>query len=238
MRVARRKFSLYINTCFNKYFQCNCKNGYTRSNFDAAQENCVDIDECSTNNICDENAECFNEPGGYSCRCRDGYTGNGYICQAAALSGNAAPNTAYDSATRQYQVEHQEQQIHDNNHERAYENAEQDRREHDDREHDHRQHEQYEQDHRDYYQERGDDQQQQKPSNPSGGGGDSWMCDQCSKNAECINGVCTCLSEFHGDGYECVSKCPAGYLWKIDGCTPLESSSDELAEQGLMRFVD
>lgn len=42
---------------------------------------CVDIDECATNaNICDKNADCFNQLGGYGCRCRDGFYGNGYTC--------------------------------------------------------------------------------------------------------------------------------------------------------------
>ena len=42
---------------------------------------CVDIDECATNaNICDKNAECFNQLGGYGCRCRNGFYGNGYTC--------------------------------------------------------------------------------------------------------------------------------------------------------------
>lgn len=45
-------------------------------------QNCVDIDECSSTNVCDTNADCFNEPGGYSCRCRDGFTGNGYACES------------------------------------------------------------------------------------------------------------------------------------------------------------
>lgn len=45
---------------------------------------CVDIDECATGNICDPNADCYNDLGGYSCRCRDGYTGNGYTCYERA----------------------------------------------------------------------------------------------------------------------------------------------------------
>ena len=40
-----------------------------------------DIDECSKNgSVCDENAECFNNDGSFTCICKDGYTGNGTVC--------------------------------------------------------------------------------------------------------------------------------------------------------------
>ena len=42
---------------------------------------CIDIDECSeeSSNECDVNAECTNTEGS-TCKCRDGYVGNGEIC--------------------------------------------------------------------------------------------------------------------------------------------------------------
>ena len=42
----------------------------------------TDIDECrlGTHN-CDVNAICINLPGSFSCACRQGYTGNGFVCQ-------------------------------------------------------------------------------------------------------------------------------------------------------------
>ena len=43
-------------------------------------ETCVDIDECTGINICDENAMCYNEPGGYQCHCIEGFEGNGFEC--------------------------------------------------------------------------------------------------------------------------------------------------------------
>ncbi|ETN61938.1 nidogen [Anopheles darlingi] len=62
-------------------YDCNCKNGFTYVPYgNTDRVNCVDIDECSGINICDENAICYNEPGGYSCRCNPGYEGNGYQC--------------------------------------------------------------------------------------------------------------------------------------------------------------
>ena len=41
----------------------------------------LDIDECeSPEGKCDLNANCFNSPGSYRCRCRLGYQGNGTHC--------------------------------------------------------------------------------------------------------------------------------------------------------------
>ena len=40
-----------------------------------------DIDECSKNGgPCDNNANCFNNDGSFTCTCKDGFTGNGTIC--------------------------------------------------------------------------------------------------------------------------------------------------------------
>ena len=39
-----------------------------------------DIDECSTESVCDENAECLDTPGSYMCTCHSGYTGDGDTC--------------------------------------------------------------------------------------------------------------------------------------------------------------
>ena len=41
----------------------------------------LDIDECSNNGSpCDENADCLNNDGSYTCTCKDGFTGNGTVC--------------------------------------------------------------------------------------------------------------------------------------------------------------
>ena len=40
----------------------------------------TDIDECSTESVCDENAECLDTPGSYTCTCHSGYTGDGDTC--------------------------------------------------------------------------------------------------------------------------------------------------------------
>lgn len=53
---------------------------------DQSGQHCVDIDECSGTNICDVNADCYNELGGYSCRCRSGFVGNGYACELVIIN--------------------------------------------------------------------------------------------------------------------------------------------------------
>ena len=41
-----------------------------------------DIDECSADpSPCDENADCINVNGSYSCTCKQGFTGNGSHCE-------------------------------------------------------------------------------------------------------------------------------------------------------------
>jgi len=53
-------------------YTCDCLSGF----FDAdGSGNCVDIDECSDENICSvrEHSTCVNEIGSYSCMCNEGY---------------------------------------------------------------------------------------------------------------------------------------------------------------------
>lgn len=48
-----------------------------------------DIDECSKNGSpCDENADCLNNDGSYTCTCKDGFTGNGTVCVGKLLFVN------------------------------------------------------------------------------------------------------------------------------------------------------
>ena len=44
----------------------------------------LDVDECSADSKpCDDNADCFNTEGSYSCRCKLGFTGDGTTCQGS-----------------------------------------------------------------------------------------------------------------------------------------------------------
>lgn len=57
----------------------------------------LDFDECSLEpNPCGDNADCTNNVGSYSCKCKQGFTGNGTDCEgmwkvllmAMVISGN------------------------------------------------------------------------------------------------------------------------------------------------------
>jgi hypothetical protein len=40
----------------------------------------LDVDECSTS-PCDDNGECTNNVGSFTCECTIGYSGNGFTCE-------------------------------------------------------------------------------------------------------------------------------------------------------------
>ena len=40
----------------------------------------LDTNECLEDNLCDTFADCINTEGSYTCKCKDGYTGNGQEC--------------------------------------------------------------------------------------------------------------------------------------------------------------
>ena len=41
----------------------------------------VDVNECRRRNSCSKQAWCINKIGSYQCLCKEGYTGNGKICE-------------------------------------------------------------------------------------------------------------------------------------------------------------
>ena len=56
---------------------CSCRKGYEMDN----AGNCIDIDECSSEDTCHPNAECQNIIGSYECKCKYGFVGNDETCQ-------------------------------------------------------------------------------------------------------------------------------------------------------------
>ena len=49
---------------------------------DILENSILDIDECTADSSpCDENANCTNTVGSYNCICKQGFSGNGTICQ-------------------------------------------------------------------------------------------------------------------------------------------------------------
>ena len=51
-------------------------------NFTNKWKNQIDINECLSNNGgCNVNALCANTEGSFSCTCKTGYSGNGFICE-------------------------------------------------------------------------------------------------------------------------------------------------------------
>ena len=41
----------------------------------------IDIDECADDkDNCDDNANCINNPGGFTCECKAGFVGSGTSC--------------------------------------------------------------------------------------------------------------------------------------------------------------
>lgn len=70
---------------------CVCEKGFQRD----ANSTCIDNDECSKSNQCDENAVCSNSVGSFSCDCNEGFYGTGEAC---------APGQCFDGACPENQV--------------------------------------------------------------------------------------------------------------------------------------
>ena len=50
----------------------------------------ADINECNNDTLhnCDSNAMCMDQSGTFTCQCRAGYTGTGYVAQDSTGSGS------------------------------------------------------------------------------------------------------------------------------------------------------
>ncbi|XP_075469905.1 nidogen-2 isoform X2 [Ascaphus truei] len=66
-------------------FTCECLAGFVKSG-----QNCIDVDECAEYR-CHPDASCSNTRGSFSCRCNNGYEGDGFQC--TQIQDNTPPRT-------------------------------------------------------------------------------------------------------------------------------------------------
>ncbi|XP_041346705.1 adhesion G protein-coupled receptor E2-like, partial [Gigantopelta aegis] len=76
MSCLHRNCANSSSTCDAKTGVCDggCKQGWRQS--DCTQ----DINECTEKKPCDQNANCTNTAGSYTCTCQTGYSGDGHNC--------------------------------------------------------------------------------------------------------------------------------------------------------------
>ena len=62
----------------------------------------ADLNECAnrTSNVCHENADCSNTDGNYTCSCRNGYQGDGYMCEGMMIQNHCKVLNFMDNVCR------------------------------------------------------------------------------------------------------------------------------------------
>ncbi|XP_053754035.1 adhesion G protein-coupled receptor E1-like [Panthera pardus] len=73
-------------------YKCSCLPGFSSpTGNDWTPEkpghfSCTDIDECLSDGVCPEHAECVNSLGSYNCSCQVGFISHNSICEAVAIA--------------------------------------------------------------------------------------------------------------------------------------------------------
>ncbi len=88
------------NAMCNGSNACVCRPGFVADGLG----NCVDVNECMlATDDCDANAACANTPGGFTCTCNVGYSGNGRTCsdvnECTAMTSNCDANATCTNST-------------------------------------------------------------------------------------------------------------------------------------------
>uniref|UniRef100_A0A915B249 Nidogen-1 n=1 Tax=Parascaris univalens TaxID=6257 RepID=A0A915B249_PARUN len=91
-------------TAVEPSYRCECERGF-QAQPDASTHlgwKCVDLDECQRgDHTCGQNAVCTNTDGGFDCKCRSGYQGDGHRCHTMTFFV-MRPSTYYQPASKNY----------------------------------------------------------------------------------------------------------------------------------------
>ena len=71
--------------------ECECKEGFSMN---TQLEICEDVDECLLDHDCGKNSTCVNIKGSFTCRCNQGYIGDGKTCKEGTCTDDMCPMNA------------------------------------------------------------------------------------------------------------------------------------------------
>ena len=85
---SKLQFHFILTKCDIFYNNISLSFLFTKSRTDVILFS--DINECSTGAaVCSKDADCINLSGTYTCKCKDGYNGTGYVCEGTTFIAHA-----------------------------------------------------------------------------------------------------------------------------------------------------